>query len=41
MLPIPRERSIITAQEQFIAAAGNTVVPSTLDLEAAGFQVDK
>jgi len=41
MLPIPRWRSIMTAQEQFIAAAGNTVVPSILALEAAGFQVEQ
>jgi hypothetical protein len=31
----------MTAQEQFIAAAGNTVVPSVLALEAAGFQVEQ
>jgi len=29
------------AKEQFIAAAGNTVVPSILALEAAGFQVEQ
>ncbi len=31
----------MTAQEPSIAAAGNTVVPSILALEAAGFQVEQ